>query len=151
MDGAGSDTALLRERGLRVTASRLAVLGALRELPHATVDEVVHAARARVGAVSTQAVYDILHALHGAALVRRIEPAGSPARFETRVGDNHHHLICRDCGVTVDVACAVGETPCLAPDESAGFEVDEAEVIFWGRCPACQTGTRDDSPRKEKV
>lgn len=129
----------LQAHGLRVTASRLAVLGALDELePHATVDEVETAARARIGTLSTQAVYDILRALHAAGLVRRIEPAGSPARFETRVGDNHHHLVCRDCGVTVDVDCVVGEAPCLAPSDAAGFEVAEAEVVFWGRCPACK-------------
>ncbi len=138
MNDVPSDIGLLRSRGLRVTASRLAVLAALREAPHATVDQLARSAGARVGTLSMQAVYDILHAFHGVALVRRIEPAGSPARFETRVGDNHHHLICRDCGVTVDVNCTVGEAPCLAPDESAGFEVDEAEIIFWGRCSDCR-------------
>ena len=122
-----------------MTAPRLAVLGALRQLPpHATVDAVERGARARLGALSTQAVYDILAAFHEVSLVRRIEPAGSPARYETRVGDNHHHLICRDCGLTVDVDCAVGEAPCLDPGAAAGFDVDEAEVIFWGRCPACR-------------
>jgi Fe2+ or Zn2+ uptake regulation protein len=133
------DTELLRGHGLRVTAPRLAVLAALREVPHATSDDVARAARDRLGTLSTQAVYDILGAFHDAALVRRIEPAGSAARYETRVGDNHHHLICRGCGATVDVDCAVGEAPCLAPAEAAGFEVDEAEVIFWGRCAACRT------------
>ena len=129
----------LRAHGLRVTASRLAVLGVLHDVPpHATVDEVETAARARIGTLSTQAVYDILRALHGAGLVRRIEPAGSPARFEIRVDDNHHHLVCRDCGATVDIDCVVGQAPCLAPDETAGFEVDEAEIVFWGRCPACK-------------
>ena len=129
---------LLRTHGLRATSSRVAVLDVLQELPHARVEEVASAARARIGTLSTQAVYDVLRALHEAGLVRRIEPAGSPARFETRVGDNHHHLVCRDCGRTVDADCAVGEAPCLAPSEAAGFEVDEAEVIFWGRCPACR-------------
>ena len=133
-----SEIGLLRVHGLRVTASRVAVLASLREAPHATVDEVERAARARLGTLSTQAVYDILGAFHDASLVRRIEPAGSPARYETRVGDNHHHLICRDCGLTVDVDCTVGEAPCLLPSAAAGFEVDEAEVIFWGRCEACR-------------
>jgi len=131
--------ALLQEHGLRVTAPRLAVLAVLEELPHATVEEIEAAARARLGSLSTQAIYDILRTLHGAEIVRRIEPAGSPARFETRVGDNHHHLVCRDCGVAVDVDCVVGEAPCLAPDDAAGFEVGEAEIIFWGRCPDCRT------------
>jgi Fe2+ or Zn2+ uptake regulation protein len=135
---ASADSDLLKAHGLRVTAPRLAVLSALREHPHASVEEVERSARARLGALSTQAVYDILGAFHEAALVRRIEPAGSPARYETRVGDNHHHLICRDCGLTVDVDCTVGEAPCLAPNEAAGFEVDEAEVVFWGRCAACR-------------
>jgi Fe2+ or Zn2+ uptake regulation protein len=137
--GSDADSRLLREHGLRVTASRLAVLGALRTLPgHCSVDEIEQAARARAGTLSTQAVYDILKAFHEAALVRRIEPAGSPARYETRVGDNHHHLICRDCGLTVDVDCSVGEAPCLAPDDASGFVIDEAEVIYWGRCAACR-------------
>jgi Fe2+ or Zn2+ uptake regulation protein len=136
-----ADPELLRAHGLRVTGPRLAVLSALRELPHASVDELDRAARARLGALSTQAVYDILGAFHDAALVRRIEPAGSPARYETRVGDNHHHLICRDCGLTVDVDCTVGDAPCLAPSEAAGFEVEEAEVVFWGRCATCRERT----------
>ena len=132
-------TEALRSRGLRVTATRLAVLDALTELPpHVTVEQVQEGARRRIGALSTQAVYDIMRALHGAGLVRRIEPAGSPALFETRVGDNHHHLRCRECGRTVDVECAVGASPCLTPGAAAGFEIDEAEVIFWGRCPECQ-------------
>jgi Fe2+ or Zn2+ uptake regulation protein len=138
MDGIADPAELLRERGLRVTAPRLAVLGALAELPpHVTVEQVEEHARKRIGALSTQAVYDIMRALHEVGLVRRIEPAGSAALFETRVGDNHHHLVCRDCGRTVDVDCAVGEAPCLAPNAAAGFEVDEAEIIFWGRCPEC--------------
>ncbi len=136
---------LLRARGLRVTAPRLAVLAVLDELPpHVTVDQVEHAAQQRLGTLSTQAVYDILGALQTAGLVRRIEPAGSPARFETRVGDNHHHLICRSCGLTVDVDCAIGDPPCLTPSDPAGFEIDEAEIVFWGRCPAC---TRDTETR----
>jgi Fur family transcriptional regulator, stress-responsive regulator len=137
---------ILRSRGLRVTAGRIAVLDVLGELPpHVTVEQVEERARERIGALSTQAVYDIMRALHGAGLVRRIEPAGSAALFETRVGDNHHHLVCRDCGRTVDVDCAVGETPCLEPSAAAGFEIDEAEVIFWGRCPDC---VKQSEPRR---
>jgi Fur family ferric uptake transcriptional regulator len=131
-------TDLLRSHGLRVTAGRIAVLAALDALPaHVTVEQVEEAARERIGALSTQAVYDILRALHDVGLVRRIEPAGSAALFETRVGDNHHHLVCRECGRTVDVDCAVGAAPCLTPSWDAGFEIDEAEVVFWGRCPEC--------------
>jgi Fe2+ or Zn2+ uptake regulation protein len=131
-------TEVLRSRGLRVTAARLAVLETLAELPaHVTVEQVEQSARKRLGAISTQAVYDIMRALHEVGLVRRIEPAGSAALFETRVGDNHHHLVCRDCGITVDVDCVLGAAPCLTPGSAAGFEVDEAEVIFWGRCPEC--------------
>ena len=126
-----------------MTAPRLAVLAALRDAPHADADELQRAARAQLGSLSTQAVYDILAAFHTSSLVRRIEPAGSPARYETRVGDNHHHLICRDCGLTVDVDCATGEAPCLAPGAHEGFEVDEAEVIFWGRCASCQEQLKD--------
>jgi Fe2+ or Zn2+ uptake regulation protein len=130
--------ATLRSHGLRVTAARLAVLDALGELPpHVSVEQVEESARVRVGTLSTQAVYDIMRALHQVGLVRRITSAGSAALFETRVGDNHHHLICRDCGHTVDVDCVVGDRPCLAPSAAAGFEVDEAELIFWGRCPDC--------------
>jgi len=129
---------VLRAHRLRVTAPRLAVLGALAELPaHVTVDRVAERARGRIGALSTQAVYDIMGALHRAGIVRRIAPAGSPALFETRVGDNHHHLVCRDCGETVDVDCVTGETPCLTPASAAGYAIDEAEITFWGRCPGC--------------
>jgi Fur family transcriptional regulator, stress-responsive regulator len=134
VDGAS----VLRAHRLRVTAPRLAVLGALAELPaHVTVEQVAERARGRIGALSTQAVYDIMGALHRTGIVRRIAPAGSPALFETRVGDNHHHLVCRDCGETADVDCAVGEAPCLTPASAAGYEIDEAEITFWGRCPAC--------------
>ncbi len=139
------DARSLRDAGLRVTASRLAVLGAVRERPHATVDEIAARARERAGAVSIQAVYDVLRALAKAGLARRIEPAGSPARYEARVGDNHHHLVCRACGAVVDVDCAVGHTPCLIPGDAAGYLVDEADVTYWGICPACQTSTRDQS------
>ncbi len=137
------DAQRLRDAGLRVTAARLAVLGAVRERPHATVEEVVAGARARAGAVSVQAVYDVLRALAAAGLARRIEPAGSPARFELRVGDNHHHVVCRVCGSVADVDCAKGHAPCLIPDDASGYFVDEADVTYWGLCPACQTTTTD--------
>jgi Fe2+ or Zn2+ uptake regulation protein len=133
------DVALLRAANLRVTAPRLAVLAAVRELDHPDVEDVVRAARRRLGAVSTQAVYDVLRAFEDAGLVRRIEPAGSPARYEGRVGDNHHHLVCRHCGAVADVDCVVGHAPCLEPVSYAGFVVDEADVTFWGVCPDCQT------------
>jgi Fur family ferric uptake transcriptional regulator len=130
----------LRNAGLRVTAPRLAVLAVLAEAgPHADADALAAAARARLGgALSTQAVYDNLHALAAAGLLRRIEPAGHPARYELRVGDNHHHLICRRCGAIEDVDCAVGAAPCLRPSEDRGFALDQAEVTFWGVCPRCQ-------------
>jgi Fe2+ or Zn2+ uptake regulation protein len=130
----------LRARGLRVTAARLAVLEAVDGLGgHPNVDEIASRARARLGAISTQAVYDGLRALTDAGLLRRIEPSGSPARFETRVGDNHHHLVCRRCGLTRDVDCVIGSPPCLEPTDSAGFAIDEAEVTFWGLCPECRS------------
>ena len=131
--------ASLRERGLQVTAQRLAVLRAVAEHPHSTADELLVVVRADLGAVSRQAVYDALAALADAQLVRRIQPAGSSARYEDRVGDNHHHVICRVCGRTVDVDCAVGDAPCLDAADPSGFEIDEAEVIYWGRCPECVT------------
>jgi Fe2+ or Zn2+ uptake regulation protein len=136
---------LLRKHHLRVTAPRLAVLGVLAELPaHVTVDQVATRARLRIGALSTQAVYDIMGVLHRAGIVRRIAPAGSPALFETRIGDNHHHLVCRDCGKTVDVDCVTGDAPCLTPASAAGYEIDEAEITFWGRCPDCAKAKRTD-------
>jgi Fur family transcriptional regulator, stress-responsive regulator len=128
----------LQGAGLRITAPRLAVLGWLAEHPHATADQVAEAVRGSLGSVSTQAVYDVLNAFTRADLVRRIEPAGHPARFETRIGDNHHHLVCRMCGRTEDVDCVVGAAPCLTPDDAAGYAVDEAEVVFWGLCPECR-------------
>jgi len=130
--------ALLRQHGLHVTAQRLAVLRAVADRPHSTADDVDAIVRAELGAVSRQAVYDSLAALTGAGLLRRIEPAGSPARYERRVEDNHHHLVCRACGSMVDVDCAVGDAPCLTASDDAGYEIDEAEVVFWGRCPACR-------------
>ena len=128
----------LRSAGLRVTMPRLAMLTWLAEHPHTTVDAIAVGVRERYGAVSTQAVYDMLAACADGGLLRRIEPAGHPARFERRVGDNHHHLVCRRCGRTEDVDCAIGAQPCLAPAQDQGFAVDEAEVVFWGVCPACQ-------------
>ncbi len=130
--------ALLRQHGLNVTAQRLAVLRAVTAQPHCTTDDVYTTVRAELGAISRQAVYDALAALGGKGLLRRIQPAGSAARYESRVGDNHHHLICRTCNRMVDVDCAVGETPCLTAADDAGFDVDEAEVVYWGRCPACR-------------
>jgi Fe2+ or Zn2+ uptake regulation protein len=141
-------SAALREAGLRVTASRLAVLSAVGDGDHLTADQVASAVRGRVGTISTQAVYDVLGALTRAGLTRRIEPAGSPARFETRVGDNHHHVVCRVCGAVSDVDCVVGEPPCVLPTESSGYVIDEAEVTFWGLCPTCQT-TSNPHEKKE--
>jgi Fur family ferric uptake transcriptional regulator len=129
---------LLRSRGLRVTRPRLAVLEVLANGGHLEVDDIARQVRDRLDSVSTQAVYDVLGALSQAGLARRIEPAGSPARFEARTGDNHHHLVCRTCGTVVDVDCVVGYAPCLDPNDGHGFTVDEAEVTFWGLCPACQ-------------
>ncbi|MGD9996244.1 MAG: Fur family transcriptional regulator [Ilumatobacteraceae bacterium] len=128
----------LRRVGLQVTAQRVAVLRAVSERPHATADDIDRAVRSVLRSVSRQAVYDALAAFTDKGLVRRIQPAGSPARYERRVGDNHHHLICRVCNRTIDVDCAVGDTPCLTAADSAGYEIDEAEVIYWGRCPDCQ-------------
>jgi Fe2+ or Zn2+ uptake regulation protein len=124
--------------GLRVTAPRVAVLEAARASSHATVEEIATAARERLGSISTQGVYDVLAALAGAGLVRRIEPAGSPARFEVRVGDNHHHIVCRACGAVADVDCTIGAAPCIEPAATHGFQIDEAEVTYWGLCPDCQ-------------
>jgi Fur family ferric uptake transcriptional regulator len=133
---------LLRERGLRVTAQRLAVLRAVSAEPHVTADAVAETVRGEIGSVSLQAVYDALGALVDADMVRRIQPAGSPARFEARVEDNHHHAICRSCGRMADVDCAVGAAPCLTAVDGKGYEIDEAEVIYWGRCPECLTHAR---------
>lgn len=129
--------AMLRAASLRVTAPRVAVLAAVHEHPHADTDTVIQRVRADLPTVSHQAVYDVLRALTDARLVRRIQPAGSVARYETRVGDNHHHVVCRGCGRIDDVDCAVGHAPCLTASDDHGFTVDEAEVIYWGRCPDC--------------
>ena len=134
----------LRHAGLRVTSPRLAVLSELTEGKHLTADQVAVAVRGRLGTISTQAVYDVLGALTRAGLARRIEPAGSPARYETRVGDNHHHVVCRSCGAVTDVDCVVGEPPCVSPSDASGFVIDEAEVTFWGLCPDCQTTTKSN-------
>jgi Fur family transcriptional regulator, stress-responsive regulator len=129
----------LRRAGLRVTAVRVALLETVRVGDHLGVEAIASGVRDRVGHVSLQAVYEALHALTAARLVRRIEPAGSPARFEGRITDNHHHVVCRSCGTVADVDCAVGEAPCLTASDDHGFSIDEAEVIYWGLCPACST------------
>ncbi|GGR69078.1 transcriptional repressor [Streptomyces humidus] len=129
----------LRGAGLRVTAARVALLETVREGDHLDVEAIASGVRGRVGHISVQAVYEALHALTTAGLVRRLEPPGSPARFEGRVGDNHHHLVCRSCGVVVDVDCAVGHAPCLTAADDRGFSIDEAEVIYWGLCPDCSS------------
>jgi Fe2+ or Zn2+ uptake regulation protein len=128
---------LLRQHGMHVTAQRLAVLRTVSDRPHSTADEIHAAVRAELGSVSRQAVYDALAVLTDRGLFRRIQPAGSSARYENRVGDNHHHLVCRTCSRMVDVDCAVGDTPCLTAADDSGYEIDEAEVVYWGRCPEC--------------
>jgi Fur family ferric uptake transcriptional regulator len=134
----GQDSAeRLRHHGLQVTAQRLAVLKAVSARPHGTAADVAEVVRTEIGAISRQAVYDALGVLVEQGLIRRIQPAGSSARYEDRVDDNHHHLVCRVCGRTVDVDCAVGRAPCLTAAENAGYEIEEAEVIYWGRCPEC--------------
>jgi Fur family ferric uptake transcriptional regulator len=130
---------MLREAGLRVTRPRTAVLNAVHEHPHADTESLITVCRRDLGEVSHQAVYDVLRALTGARLVRRIQPSGSVARYEARVGDNHHHVICRGCGAIADVDCAVGDAPCLHASDDHGFAIDEAEVVYWGTCPPCTT------------
>ena len=129
----------LRGAGLRVTAARVALLETVRDGDHLGVEAVASGVRGRIGHISLQAVYDALHALTAAGLIRRIEPAGGPARFEGRVGDNHHHVVCRSCGVVADVDCAVGEAPCLTASDDRGFSIGEAEVVYWGLCRDCST------------
>jgi Fur family transcriptional regulator, stress-responsive regulator len=142
----------LRAAGLRATGPRTAVLRVLAESgDHPRVDQVIDRVRLLGLTISTQAAYDVCDALHRAGLARRIEPAGSPARFEARVGDNHHHLVCRGCGATQDVACAVGAAPCLEPSSAGGFTVDEAEVTFWGLCPDCQAGAPSADNAAERL
>ena len=142
---------LLRRHGVQVTAQRLAVLTAVARQPHGTADDVAKAVRTEIGVISRQAVYDALGVLVDKGLIRRIQPAGSPARYEDRTDDNHHHLICRLCGRMVDVDCAVGAAPCLAPADDSGFEIDEAEVIYWGRCPECLARPGDRSRTDEET
>jgi Fur family ferric uptake transcriptional regulator len=140
---------LLRDAELRVTGPRKAVLAAVHDHPHADTETLMAATRERLGSVSHQAVYDVLRALTSAGLVRRLQPSGSVARYEARVADNHHHVVCRSCGDIVDVDCAVGFAPCLTATDDAGFEIDEAEVIYWGRCPACVAGRRPEPPHRK--
>ena len=128
---------LLREHNVPITAQRLAVLRAVSSRPHATADAIAEEVRTEIGAISRQAVYNALGMLVEKGLIRRIQPAGSAALYEDRIGDNHHHLICRTCGTTADVDCAVGNAPCLSASNNSGFRIDEAEVIYWGTCPAC--------------
>src|ERR687897_1679794 len=138
MTGVATDPVdLLRQRGIQVTAQRLAVLRAVTGQPHITADGVAEIVRAEIGAISLQSVYDALRVLVAEGLIRRIQPAGSSARFEDRVGDNHHHLICRICGSVVDIDCAVGSAPCLTAADDRGYEIHEAEVAYWGHCPDC--------------
>jgi Fur family ferric uptake transcriptional regulator len=136
----------LRGAGLRVTAARVALLETVRAGDHLSAEAIASGVRERVGHISVQAVYEALHALTDAGLIRRIEPPGSPARFEGRVGDNHHHLVCRSCGVLADVDCAVGQAPCLTASDDHGFSIDEAEVIYWGLCPGCSTARSSSAP-----
>ena len=136
----------LRGAGLRVTAARVALLETVRAGDHLAADAIATGVRDRLGHISLQAVYEALHSLTAAGLVRRIEPPGSPARFEGRVGDNHHHLVCRSCGAVVDVDCAVGHAPCLTASDDRGFSIDEAEVIYWGLCPACSPQRLTSAP-----
>jgi Fur family ferric uptake transcriptional regulator len=138
---------MLRQAQLRVTRPRVAVLAAVHDHPHADTDSIIGAVRGDLGGVSHQAVYDVLRVLTSAGLVRRIEPAGSVARYEARVGDNHHHVVCTSCGAIADVDCAVGFTPCLTAADDSGYEIGEAEIIYWGRCPECQS----NSTTREKV
>jgi Fe2+ or Zn2+ uptake regulation protein len=135
---------LLRQQGFKVTAQRLAVLRAVSGRPHLTAEDVFEVVTADIATISRRAVYDVVGVLADMGLLRRIQPAGSPARYETRVGDNHHHLICRACGRMVDVDCAVGDTPCLTAADDAGYAIDEAEVIYWGHCPACRQEAEQD-------
>jgi Fur family ferric uptake transcriptional regulator len=140
----------LRAAQLRVTRPRLAVLAAVHALPHADTDSIIGAVRADLGEVSHQAVYDVLRVLTSAGLVRRIQPPGSVARYESRTADNHHHVVCRSCGAIADVDCAVGHAPCLTASEDHGFVIDEAEVVYWGRCPTCSTVRPDPEPSRKE-
>lgn len=137
--------AVLRAAGLRVTGVRLAVLEALRATPHADTESVIHTVREQLGSVSDQAVYNVVGAFTSRRIARRIQPASSPARYELRVGDNHHHAVCRTCGLTSDVDCAVGRSPCLEAPDVAGYQIDEAEVIFWGVCQRCRSHSGEEA------
>lgn len=137
----------LREHGIQVTAQRIAVLKAVATHAHATADEIAEAAREQLGSISRQGVYDALNTFAEKGLIRRIQPAGSPARYEDRVGDNHHHLVCRSCGAMVDVDCAGGAKPCLTAAEEHGYIIDEAEVVYWGICPDCQSKTQSNETK----
>ena len=140
---------LLRKHGVQATAQRLAVMRAVSVHPHGTADKVAEVVRIEIGVISRQAVYDALRILVDKGLIRRIQPARSPARYEDRIDDNHHHLICRNCGQMVDVDCAVGDTPCLTAADDSGYEIDEAEVVYWGKCPECLSTTRDSNDAGE--
>lgn len=143
---------MLRRHGVHVTVQRLAVLRAVARRPHSTADDIDQVVRSDLGVISRQAVYDALRTLTDHGLLRRIQPAGSPARYEDRVDDNHHHLICRTCNRMVDVDCAIGATPCLTAADDSGYEIDEAEVVYWGRCPDCAVNAasnQKDPPTKE--
>jgi len=150
-EASSDDDALLRRHGVQVTAQRLAVLRAVSDRPHSPADDLHTVVRAEIGAISRQAVYDALAVLTDKGLLRRIQPAGSPARYENRVGDNHHHLICRACSRMVDVDCAVGDTPCLTAADDSGYEIDEAEVIYWGRCRDCVAATSISSGGPQRM
>jgi Fur family ferric uptake transcriptional regulator len=147
---AADPTEVLRQRGIQVTAQRLAVLRAVSRQPHITAEAAAQMVRSEIGAISLQSVYDALAVLVAEGLIRRIQPAGSPARFEDRVGDNHHHLICRICGRVVDIDCAIGSAPCLEALDDKGYEIDEAEVAYWGRCPDCLAGVRARSRKTSR-
>ena len=147
MEAPADSATLLRSHGVQVTGQRLAVLRAVAQRPHSTAADIEAVVRAEIGAVSLQAVYDALAVLSGRGILRCIQPAGSPARYEDRVGDNHHHLICRSCGRMIDVDCAVGFTPCLTAADDAGYEIDEAEVVYWGRCPIAMTVRQEEQRR----
>lgn len=150
--GSNDPADLLRRHGVQVTAQRLAVLRAVSARPHGTADDIEEVVRSEIGAISRQAVYDALGTLADKGLIRRIQPARSPARYEDRVDDNHHHLVCRSCGHTVDVDCAVGSSPCLEATDDHGFTIDEAEIIYWGYCPGCQHAAETrQSPRRTKT
>lgn len=148
---ATDDDSFLRRHGLNVTAQRLAALRAVAGRPHLTADEAYEAVQTEMGAISRQAVYDALAAFTERGLLRRIQSGGAPARYENRVGDNHHHLICRTCGRMVDVDCAAGYAPCLTATDASGFEIDEAEVVYWGRCPECMETDRETIPERGRT